>query len=128
MAIHYTTWGPDTCGCSLVYSWDDSVDPSVRVHTFSEVKVRCDQHSSIMDGAILLQTGWDENRRKNITGGLCIALGNLPPEGINQWFSWRFTDGRVLEVTLNIQISANKKQQIQNACDTQFGPGKVVIL
>lgn len=128
MAIHYTTWSPDTCGCSVTYQWDDTVDPSVRTHTFYRQDRKCPIHAAVQDGDSLLQLVWDENRRKNLTASLATALGNLPSEGQLPWFSWSFNANRALEVTINTTITAQKKTQIQNACDLQFGPGKVVIL
>lgn len=128
MATQYTTWGPDTCTCRITYSWDDAVDPSVRVHTLHSVEVKCAAHASIVDLS-LLQTVLDENRRKNITSSIAREQIGLAADSQLSWYNWAFTAGRVLQVTIaGIQVSQSVKNKIQAACDLQFGPLKVEIL
>jgi hypothetical protein len=129
MTIQRTTWGPDTCECRLVYEWDDAVDESLRIHTLAEVLNKCAAHSTIVDLS-LLQSVVDENRRKNITPQLAIAqMAALGTDITQRWFTWTYTAGRVLQVTFTgVVVPTATKNKIQNACDLQFGPGKVQIM
>lgn len=37
MALRTTRWKPDTCGCVIVYEWDDALDENARTHVFVPV-------------------------------------------------------------------------------------------
>lgn len=126
MAIQQTQWSPETCSCTIVYEWDDAIPQDLRIHALRNIVHKGPEHNGIIDASIL-PTLWDENRRKNLTFDL--AKQELP-EIDNERFSWSWTEGRVLEVTIKNMgnIPAALKARLQAACDLRFGPGKVVIL
>lgn len=71
MAIHITTWHPDTCKCVLEYSWDDSVPEGARVHSPHKVVSCCEIHSALSPLAAEDATTHhalivEENTRKNL--------------------------------------------------------------
>lgn len=77
MAINITTWHPDTCGCEIDYSWDDTVSQDQRVHT--PVKItHCKDHQSLKSQST--QAAFDaimkENQSKNMV--LHHVLENFP--------------------------------------------------
>lgn len=51
MAIKINAWKPDTCGCILHYSWDDSVAQEDIVTTFFAVEKVCKDHVGIVTQA-----------------------------------------------------------------------------
>jgi len=32
--LQTTTWSPNTCGCVIIYQWDDSIPEASRTHTY----------------------------------------------------------------------------------------------
>jgi hypothetical protein len=126
MTMQRTTWGPDTCSCRVTYEWDDTVDPSVRIHTLVSVETKCSRHNPIVDLS-LLQSVLDENRRKNLTISMVVAQLSITDDW-SKWFTWVYTAGGVLQITFIVNVNQANKTKIQNACDLQFGPGKVQIM
>lgn len=61
-----TNWQPDTCGCTVNYSWDRDSDEDTRVHTFFSHERRCSDHEHLWDEEVY-DTVLEENQRKNIT-------------------------------------------------------------
>lgn len=49
MTIIINTWSPDTCSCILHFSWDDSVPPEERVHTFFAAERVCADHAILVE-------------------------------------------------------------------------------
>jgi hypothetical protein len=122
--IKATRWGPDTCDCIVEYEWDTDVAEANRVHTFKSVINTGPEHAALV-GSTLYDEVVSENRRKNLTQGIAEAIDvNLTRE-VHQW---AFDANRVLEISFLINVPPPVKQQIQDACDLQFGPGKVRIL
>lgn len=119
--IKTTTWSPDTCDCIVEYEWDTGVN---RVHTFKSVINTGLEHAALT-GATLYEEVVSENRRKNVTQGIAQAIDVNLTAGIYQW---AFDANRVLEVSFLVNVPSAVKEQIQAACDLQFGPAKVVIL
>ena len=120
--IRTTTWKPDTCECALEYSWDDTVPEASRVHSLAKVVKSCPAHS-LLAGVGLYDEVVSENRRKNRTYDIAqTLLVSLIPEG---WL-WYYDPARVLQVVIP-KLTGAQKNQLQSACDTAFGAGKVKI-
>ena len=135
--IRLTGWRPDTCGCDVVYQWDNDLPPGQRVFTVHSVRRRCAAHSGLSDSALLTAL-LDQNRRKNHMYTLMAeALEYLDGEGypdenafvIAHQVTWWFTGSgseRVLHVSV-ANINQGQRNKAQKAADDYFGSGKVVI-
>jgi hypothetical protein len=120
--IRTTTWRPDTCECVLEYSWDDITSEASRAHSFVRVVSSCPAHSSLA-GAGLYSAVVDENRRKNRTYDIAEAqTPSLTPES---WL-WYYDPARVLQVVIP-NLTTLQKNQLQSACNTTFGAGRVKV-
>jgi hypothetical protein len=122
MAIRETTWRPDTCGCEIVYQWDDSVAEAQRTHEVSGITKRCAAHASHDD-----QNGFtaviDENKRKNIA---FEEVKKIVPALTPEFFKYEFDGNRVLKITLTGPSQA-EKAQIAAALNAKFGSGKTKV-
>ena len=144
MAIKTTRWTPDHCSCTIDYTWDDSVDPSVRVHTFSASQNACPDHSDLAGDPNHFAVVLAENQRKNTLYGKLLA--NFPilaqniqnndgsttltfKNGITLNFSFSGKQpNRILNISFSgITLSANQKTALQTLADNNFGAGKTVI-
>ena len=139
MTIKTTRHSPDTCGCVIEYTWDNTVPESERIHTLLSI-IKCSVHIAQTDS-----TAWntvlEENPRKN--NALEQILASSPTtalydtlngtrqfkQGINVNFSWSGTaPNRVLTLTITgISLTTNQKNTLRTALDTRFGSGKVLI-
>jgi hypothetical protein len=120
--IRTTTWRPDTCECVLEYSWDDVTSEASRAHSFVKVVSFCPAHS-LLAGVNLFDAVVGENLRKNRTFDMAVLqVAALTPEG----WAWSYDSARVLQVAIP-NLTGQKKNQLQSACDTAFGAGKVKI-
>jgi hypothetical protein len=63
--IKYTLWSPDTCGCQIEYSWDDSIDVKDRVHTCVSIRKKCEKHTHLNDKHEHFKQVLKENQDKN---------------------------------------------------------------
>lgn len=140
-------WSPDTCECSIFYSWDKDVASESRVHTYvagsssqafadsirrnrnQGPKVQppiviCPAHTAIGDVPALLTALNSENTRKNISLGL--ATDEKADFDINA-ATWSFDASRNLLLTIDGQLTVKQLANLQAAVDLQFGPGKVVV-
>lgn len=122
--IKTTRWGPDTCGCVVDYEWSTETPPETREHRLTSVVRACPEHPGLT-GAFLYSAIVGENRRKNTTQGIAQAIN---PNLTSQVYQWAFDANRVLEVSWLTTVTGAAKQQIQQQCDLQFGPGKVAVL
>lgn len=138
MTIQTDTFDPDTCPCSVVFSWDDTIDPPV--YSVVNFLNKCVFHSILSDSnalAILM----DEDVRKNTVLQACIdnlaadlsstgVAGGTLKSGITYQFTLTGTaPNRVLNISFTgITLTANQKLTAQNWCDTHIGVGKVLIL
>ncbi len=129
MAIRTTRWSPDTCGCVVEYSWDDTVAADQRAHTTTRV-TPCVAHPNAQQhvGAdpFSAATVWgDENvgRKSRLEARLLAAtvIGLKPGS-----YAWFFDAQRVLNVSLP-SLSAAQKQAAQTWCDNNIGAGKVLV-
>lgn len=138
MTIKTTRFSPDTCGCELEYTWDDTLTESERVHSFKSI-VKCPVHSGQADETAY-NTVFEENPRKNIALERCLANGPTAlfdtidgtrqlKQGITYNFSWSGTaPNRVLNISFTgITLTTTQRNAIQTALNTRFGVGKVVI-
>ena len=123
MALQKTSWRPDTCGCEIEYTWDDTQAEDVRVHTPVKV-VACSIHQSVGGGVVGKHTAVvTENRKKNLTVGAIIQADNtLIPEDL----SWGFDGSRKLIITLPSKVK-NKKSQFLTAIQALYPIGVDVI-
>ena len=64
-----------------------------------------------------------ENSRKNITYGAALTFAKAKAEAS---FTWSFDVSRVLHISIT-GLTLAEETAIQFFCDTQFGPGKVVV-
>jgi len=139
MVINTTRWSPDTCDCSIEYTWDSESSESTRVHTFSNVVNKCQAHNAITDNA-LFNLLMDENPRKNIAHQLILDNGPTSlsdivdgskqlKAGITLNFSWSGTaPNRVLTISYTgITLTTNQKNSVQTFLNNRFGVGKVLI-
>ncbi len=130
MAIHVQRWVPDTCqspatgdACSILEEWDDSVDPITRTHTLKTVEKVCSLHAGVA-GLTLFTRLYDENRRKNVSWSIAQSVKATL---ILSQFVWSYNSVGVLLVNFGSALTTNQKTQVQNACDIQFGAGKVLV-
>ena len=127
MALKETQWRPDTCECVVRFAWNTDSTELERTHTFASVVAACPEHPALA-GSALYDTVLAENRRKNQL--LPIAQSVLATI-TDAHYRWSFSgsgSARVLNVSFaGITISGARKTQIQAICDTQFGPGTVVV-
>jgi len=128
MAIQITRWKPDTCDCTIEYEWDDTVPPESRTHTFNNLVDKCSAHSALGDSSV-----WsaliDENPRKNKTVAIIYDLLSTQNKknAFLAAFTFDFDANRVLLLHSNGSLTQQEKNNAQNALNTQFGTGKVVV-
>ena len=65
----------------------------------------------------------EENARKSGVFAAAVAVVRLKAEA---GFTWSFDANRVLRVSIP-GLTVPERNAIQAACDTRFGPGKVVV-
>lgn len=107
--FHATVHRPDTCGCSLVYHWDDRQSEDARVHTpvRHPVNTKCcashahhaKDHVAHHDAVTL------ENVRKNQHVNAVATSFNCPPEMV----AWQFDAQRNLVID-HTSIGATRAQ------------------
>lgn len=142
MATKTTRWTPDTCSnppCIFEYTWDDTLSETDRVHTLSTVIQKCSDHAAL-DNPTSYSTVLDENPKKSRS--LETVLANGPAalydviDGVRQikptvrfQFSWSgIIPNRVLTISFpGISLTTNQRNTIQNALNTRFGVGKVIL-
>lgn len=115
--LNETTWSPDTCGCVIVYEWDDSLPSEERIHTFKRADKVCAAHLSGSPNkmAVVLE----ENQRKNIVFGEIKKINtDLKPEE----FHFRFNDQRKLIVS-----SPGLEKSNEGALEVKVGGDKVDV-
>lgn len=86
--LHTTRWQPDTCGCTIDYTWDDAEQLGTR--TLTPVEIDC---CVVHDGLSLL-AAWEvvraENRRKNEAVNAAAEAAGCGPDEI----AWHMKAGR----------------------------------
>jgi hypothetical protein len=140
MTIQRTQWQPDTCGCILEYTWDDTLPEDTRTHTPVTSKP-CSIHANQANTTTVFNTVVDENQRKNL--GFQIVLDNGPTtifdqqadgsrtlkNGITYTWAWTGTaPNRTIVVTLSgISLTQAQKNAIQTKLNAKFGTGKITL-
>ena len=141
MTINTTRWSPDTCDCVIEYTWDDSLPNDQIVLTPTNIINVCPFHTAFATSpANLYAVLTEENPRKNIA--IQNILDNGPTslfdvvgsnrylkKGITINFSWTGTaPNRVVHLTIGgVTLTNNQRNTVQNALNTRFGTGKVIL-
>ena len=142
----------DTCRCEWFEAWDDEVAPESRTHTFrtqaeAEDVVAayrtakglgprekpqppisaCTAHAALGHTPARMAAVVDESQRKNILPSIAASVfASITLDNI-RW-QWVSDANRTLLISfVGVTVSGARKAQIQAACDTQFGPGKVSV-
>lgn len=116
---NYTTWSPDTCGCTITYEWDKSTTetPETREHRplHPDVELRahdgqlvqhhkkCEHHKHITDAKEHFDIVLEENQRKNKEHGKI---------GIDKQITWEFT-GTAPNRTLHVFHEGKKVSEVE---------------
>lgn len=143
MTIKINRWSPDTCGCIMEYSWDDSVPQDEIVLTPTTVVSRCAAHTSLATKEDVYGVLMEENPRKNRAHQHILDNGpaslydlggedgttKLLKKGITINWSWTGTaPNRILTLTITgITLTTQQRTAVQNALNTRFGTGKVIL-
>lgn len=135
-----TRWRPDTCGCEIEYSWDDSVPLEQRVHTAHSVSKLCPFHKGL-DKVEAHNILTSENQGKNRAIGHILdnypecrkqvldANGDVAGYDFKSKdeCKWSFDDNRVL--VLEVQsLDVNKKASLKTTIEDIVGKNKVEII
>lgn len=120
--IQRTRWRPDTCGCDLVYAWDDALPAAQRVH-LGVAAVPCAMHAGLVDPATIHQAVMGENVAKNVAVQAAAAsqgylppvydtFGNVVTPEVNPQFSpslfgWSFDAQRKVTVTAPVVVGVS---------------------
>lgn len=133
--IRTQRWIPDTCAdrnsgdcCSVLETWDDADPELTRTHSYAVIERRCSLHAPIADGAALYALLYLQNRRKNTCWRMANAINTAITSDKWSALSWSFDANDVLTVNIGTLLNSQQKNNLQNQCDVQFGPGKVVIV
>ena len=140
MTIKTTRFSPDTCGCVIDYTWDDTLSEDNRTHSLSTFVNRCAAHSSLATDTDRWNAVFEENPRKNIA--LQVALDNGPnilydTDGTSRVlkptvtynYSWSgIAPNRLLTISFSVSLTTNQKNTIRNAINNRLGIGKVTLL
>jgi hypothetical protein len=65
MTIQYITWSPDTCGCQIQLSYDDTTDLITRTYTPTALIQVCANHEVLADD---IQTRHDAINTEKMRG------------------------------------------------------------
>jgi hypothetical protein len=138
---NYTTWSPDTCGCTITYEWDKSTidKPELREHrpVHHDViiigssgepvqhNIKCDahkHHNAIEEhfGAVL-----EENQRMN-RAHFALNNGEKPIE----WFWEGKSPDRILHIKGGEPAGHGDKSTVQSVIEKElahYGHGKVIL-
>lgn len=140
MATKINRWSPDTCGCVMEYSWDDSLPQEQIVISPTTTVSRCPAHTSLSTPANHFNVLMDENPRKNQAHQHILDNGPSTlydivdgtkrlKNGMAINWSWTGTSpNRVLTLTVTgITLNSTQKTAIQSVLNTKFGAGKVLL-
>jgi hypothetical protein len=123
--IHTNIWKPDTCGCEIEYTWDDSVTQEERVHTFKKHNKVCNSHQN-KSGEVLYTQVLGENQGKNKALGKITEHFPELTEDVKQGLvKWSFDANRKLKIEVSDKAKA---AQIKIKLDSELGLGKVEVI
>lgn len=132
MSTATTHWRPDTCPCEIDYTWDTSVDPSLRVHVLATITA-CQFHNTIANPQSVYNQVIAENTRKNIVveQGQVILGAAITPNTPLPPFTYGTAKGTQRPLTISYtgsnMLSAVNQVALQSFCDAQFGTGQVIV-
>lgn len=115
--IRTTRWSPDTCGCVLEYSWDDSQPQDSRDHSFARAVRICEAHAS-SDPAAAFEQVKSENVVKN------IAQGEFAKAIPGKEFVYLFTVDRKLDIRTD-HLSKNEQAKVDTDVISKLDSSKV---
>lgn len=84
--LQTTTWRPDTCGCTIQYTWDDAIPGEQRSHRLVRVEKYCPAHAGL-DEQSCYEACLFENQCKN------QALAILPDPLEAEWTFGEMIEG-----------------------------------
>jgi len=125
MTISRTTWRPDTCGCRVDFGAVTDL-PDSDVPTWRDTRETCPEHVGF-SGQALYERILAENRRKNVSFTLAKEID---VDLVLADFIWSFIvgDQPVRKLLLSMPtFNPPKRNDLQDACDLQFGPNLVVV-
>ena len=137
--LKITHWRPDTCSCELEYSWDDTQNEDIRVHTIANILKVCPAHAGEVDKIQHYAKVLGENQRKNIVLG--EILKNIPTATIDKVqedgtkvkdlkpgleYKWSFDADRNLVIDL-VGFAQAEKNAVKVLADNLF-QNKVKII
>jgi len=139
MATKITTWRPDTCGCVILYQWDDAVPDDQLVHTVYQISKKCSFHQNTLSNGEHFTVVQDENTRKNRAIGKILAdfpalteQVTIDGETLTRMkrgvMSWSFDDTRKLILDAHGNLSVGEKIVVRAALNNMFGAGKADIV
>lgn len=123
MAMQRSRWKPDTCGCEVVYEWDDTQPLETRDHVPVDL-TPCPHHQGEAGEPAATKAArvFTENRTKNAAvAALVAAEADLKPEDVG----FRFDDSRKL--VLRVPNLAGRKTRVTAALAASLGAGRVGI-
>lgn len=147
MTIRSTRWSPDTCGCTLEYTWDDTEPEITRVNAISIINRSCEFHRNLLPNMPVTYTCiLDENQKKNKS--FQIALDNATQQLTDTFtnedgstyivlkngiaFNYSFSGiapNRILTIQfIGASLTQNQKNNIQSKLNQVFGTGNVIII
>jgi hypothetical protein len=131
MVTKTTRWSPDTCGCSVEFTWDTDDPAENRTHSFKRVVISCPAHEGLPTGQAMYDSVSEENPRKNkILDAFVQATDDIgesytddngqPARKLkdNLDFEYVFTGtapDRIIEVEFKDKLAGNTKVDIKKA-------------
>lgn len=106
-----TRWKPDTCGCVLEYTWDDSVPEGQREHSPARVVTACEYHTGKNVKEVFNKVK-EENTGKNRAIARIMELSDVTEEEtdregnvtkkmkVGKRIDWGFDEERNIELDL----------------------------
>lgn len=148
MVIKTTRWTPDTCGCTIEYTWDSESSQETRVHTHARTLVNCPEHE-MLSGQELQGAMENECFRKSMAfDELLKGVPTIGEDAENEdgevvrqlkrslrleFFFTGVGKDRVLHIGIKrkktglSELTIPQKNAIQSVANARFGTGKVVV-
>ena len=121
--LKITRWYPDTCDCVIDVTWESSLSPSRRVHTYLTTVASDSAHAHVAGTPLHLTVVAEENGRKRFAPDVIRSRRSGFSDAD---YVWSFNAQRQLVVSLPGAL-ALERQSIQQDMNTRFGAGKVVV-
>lgn len=107
--IKKTRWKPDTCGCSVLYEWDEKSPDETREHKPVDI-LKCEVHLKINSIQECYDFILEENRKKNnVLNSIALVIPELKGED----FDFEYSENRDLKIKVNnitdVQLGEIKK-------------------